>query len=212
MGDINSLIDQVRASNLSKREKDWLVKRIVKEGPGFDLLSAVNEIKAGGQSDGASLEGKVKAVSFIIVIAGLFFLFSDVFKVPKPTPPSPIVMAPKDIGEAGRSITEKEDRRNVVSISAKELYRDFDSNEIAAEKIYKDALLEVTGTIDDIGRSISNTPFLVLETEGAFGVQCFFDEKNAERLVYLQRGQYVEVEGRVTGKFANVFMEQCKLR
>ena len=114
MPDINDLISQVKSSGLSKKEKDYLIKCIVRGGPEFDLLAAVNEIKTGKTSP-QSFEEKAKAISLLVFIAGVFILFSGVFKPPEPTPPSPIVWAPKDIGEAGKSITTHETQKETAN-------------------------------------------------------------------------------------------------
>ena len=84
MPDINDLISQVKSSGLSKKEKDYLIKRIVREGPGFELLAAVKKIKDKG------LENKTEPIAVLIplLIIGtlVYFFLGDPFSKPAPKP------------------------------------------------------------------------------------------------------------------------------
>lgn len=52
MSDINSMIQQVRESGLSQQQKDEIIRRIVNDGPGFDVVGAI----ASGQPPSPTLQ------------------------------------------------------------------------------------------------------------------------------------------------------------
>lgn len=118
MADVNSLIEQVRSSNLSKAEKDQLVKMIVRKGPNFDLVGAISEIKNNGASSGGHND-TVHAISFLVVIAVIFIMFSGILK-PAPVKKPSIIYAPSTSGE---STNRREDTRGGANVWAEDFVK-----------------------------------------------------------------------------------------
>lgn len=85
MSDINSLIVQVRATNLSKKEKDRLIKQILKEGPEFNILEAIKELNREKQRS----EKRIDAIA-LVALLGFFLFFFGFIKFPKSSPPEPV--------------------------------------------------------------------------------------------------------------------------
>src|SRR5688500_15904939 len=89
-----------------------------------------------------------------------------------------------------------------ISISAQALYSAYDANEVAADEMYRDRNLRVTGTVESIGKDILDLPYVVLKSGAKYsigGVQCFFDY-NSPGLSSLSKGQTVTLTGLCKGK------------
>jgi len=80
MPSIDSLIQQVRESGLSQKQKDELVKRIVREGPDFDLLSAIAATEPPSEKKAKILISESKAMSIFaaVLMIPLFLVFYPV--------------------------------------------------------------------------------------------------------------------------------------
>jgi hypothetical protein len=102
----------------------------------------------------------------------------------------------------------------IPKVTAKELWVAYDSNELAADKKYKDKKLILTGIIQNIGKDIVDTAYITLETDNSFqSVQCMFGKDEEEYLEILSKGQKVEVIGTCNGATitGGVLMVHCKL-
>jgi hypothetical protein len=96
-----------------------------------------------------------------------------------------------------------------ITVSASQLYSDYKANEVAADQRYKDKVLQVSGTVDNIGKDIMDSIYVTLET-GTFGsIQCFFADKHASEAAQLRKGQSITVKGRCDGKMMNVLLKGC---
>ncbi|MFA8300352.1 MAG: hypothetical protein ACEPOV_09340 [Hyphomicrobiales bacterium] len=98
-----------------------------------------------------------------------------------------------------------------LAVSSIELIRKYDENELAADREYKDKILEVTGTLEKVDRGIGNY-YLILEGDkySYTGVQCFFDKENG--LADLKAGQEVTVIGYCNGIVLNIHLKDCILK
>jgi hypothetical protein len=98
-----------------------------------------------------------------------------------------------------------------ITITAEKLIADYEANEVAADGVYKNKLVIVSGTINTIGKDILNTPYVSLKTPGFTSVQCMFKDEDVTELSALTKGQRVSIEGRVSGKLMSVLLRGCKL-
>lgn len=118
---------------------------------------------------------------------------------------------------------------NALKVSDSELSRAFAENEIAADEKYKGRLVEVTGKIDDFGKSSYGDIYYVLHGSSyGGGIQCVLFEvdnkEHKEKYIGLKNGQFVTIRGYVQGligkvsdlekalgktKGDNVFLEKC---
>jgi len=111
------------------------------------------------------------------------------------------------------------DTQNVQSqapsytLSANQLYREYDSNEVAADSKYEGRVVIVTGTIQDIGKDIMDDAYIVIGGGGLLdGVQCTFTKGEQSSVANLSKGQQVSVKGEVSGKMGNVLVNKCSLQ
>lgn len=99
------------------------------------------------------------------------------------------------------------------NVSANQLYREYESNEVAADRKYKGKIVVVSGVIRDIGKDILDNAYVVIGGEGFLdGVQCTFEKPDETSLASLSKGQRVTIKGFVSGKMGNVQVGEAKLR
>ena len=117
------------------------------------------------------------------------------------------------------STESEEDTKKVQSktpsytLSADQLYREYESNEVAADKKYKGKIVIVYGEIQDIGKDIMDEPYIVIGGEGFLdGVQCSFTKSQESSVASLSKGQDVKVKGEVSGKMGNVQIKNSSLQ
>ena len=99
----------------------------------------------------------------------------------------------------------------VLSVNSKTLYKDYSNNEIAADDKYKGKIIQVNGTIRDIGNDIMDDAYVTLIGDEFFGdIQCYFNDKS--NVVDLKKGQRITVVGYCDGLFMNVLLKNCILK
>jgi hypothetical protein len=103
-------------------------------------------------------------------------------------------------------------QENILSIDAKQLLSEYNNNEVAADMEYKGKKVLVSGYIDSIGKDIRDNAYLVIGRDGLNGVQCFFKKEEDGYIAELYKGEYVDVEGVVSGKFMNVLVKNAILK
>jgi hypothetical protein len=101
-------------------------------------------------------------------------------------------------------------------ISAQELVRMYEVNEVSADGHFKGIVLDVTGVVDKIGKDILDNPYVILKSSNdsfrARDVQAVFDKKDEAALSRLMPGQTVTVRGRNNGLMMNVILSGCEMR
>ena len=102
-----------------------------------------------------------------------------------------------------------------VTTSAELLSQDYEANEVAADALYKGRILQVTGTVDSIGKDITDSMYVTLrggnEHQIMGRIQCFFATSHQGELARLQKGMVVTVKCKCDGKFGNVLLKGCLL-
>lgn len=113
--------------------------------------------------------------------------------------------------------TKKEEPKKVeaIKITAVSLAAAYESNEVKADKEYKDKLVEVTGKVKDIGVVLGQT-YVTLSSGKDFAitdVQCFFkDEAEINEVAELSKDTSITIIGTVDGKSMNVGVNNCILK
>lgn len=122
---------------------------------------------------------------------------------------------PTQVGNGGNTNTAPAAQpEEVIKITAVKLSEEYDANKVAADAKYKDKLLEVSGTIDTIGKDILDTPYVTLQGRqySLFGLQCMFAKSDEAELATLGKGQTITLQGRVSGELiGNVLAKSCKI-
>lgn len=87
---------------------------------------------------------------------------------------------------------------DLPTVTAVQLYKEFDDNQIAAKKEYGGQRYRITGTIDDIGRDILDTTYVTLKTgDPMWSVQCMFSRDEEDAVAAVSKGDQVTIEGEV---------------
>jgi putative nucleic acid binding protein len=114
------------------------------------------------------------------------------------------------------SLGEKSDENHVMkttpelTVSAKKIYEDYESNEVAADQIYGDKVIIVSGIIDGIGKDITDTAYISLDAEASIsGVKCMFSRDQEEKVAIYSKGDFVSLKGKVSGKMINILLRGC---
>ncbi len=110
---------------------------------------------------------------WVLVAIGIIIALGVIGTIFGPTEEQKIEMAEKreqdKIEEAAKEREAAEGCRNsAVKVTAKELFRAYEANEMAAQQTYGDKLLEVTGIIDGVDLDISDTPIVKLRTDNQY--------------------------------------------
>ena len=117
------------------------------------------------------------------------------------------------IGPATRSQGASERAAASYRVDASELYGEYKANEVAADAKYKGQTVVVSGTIQNIGKDILDSAYVVIGGRGFLdGVQCSFSKGDESDVARLSKGQLITVEGEVYGKLGNVLLKKCSLR
>lgn len=114
---------------------------------------------------------------------------------------------------APKKETKKEEEvKAEIVVTAVDLCKAFEDNEIKANKEYKDKLVEVTGEITDIGEAFGST-YIILSSEVDFSLtdaQCYFKDKDEiDKIADLSKGDTVTIIGKVDGKSLNIGIKKC---
>lgn len=101
----------------------------------------------------------------------------------------------------------------VITISAVDLYNQFENNAIAAKENYKGKTIQVTGTVDSIEEGFWGDLYVTLNADeyGFSSVQCFFKKDHASTLATLSSGQTVTVKGSDPDGGLNVTLQDCSI-
>lgn len=94
-----------------------------------------------------------------------------------------------------------------IEVSARKLYADYQANEIAADETYKGKVLQVSGTIRDIGNDLLDNAYITIAGDQYFGdVQCFIADKSV--VANLRKGARITVKGECDGLLMNVILQR----
>ena len=95
------------------------------------------------------------------------------------------------------------------SLTATEVYREFDENELLANERYLNKVIAVKGELSKIEINEKGDPVLVLETGSALGgVRCTMETGQAQQIATLQEGGEVQVKAICTGMLLDVILVQ----
>ena len=126
-----------------------------------------------------------------------------------------MVMGPKNDCGTSKEATEEvatnaASNASVIDVTATQLFKDYDANEVNADDKYKGKVLRVTGTISTIGKDILDTPYIAFATSNEImSVQCMFDDTGI--LGSLRKGQKLTVRCKGDGKLGNVILRGCMI-
>lgn len=113
--------------------------------------------------------------------------------------------------------TEKQNEnktpKQIIKISADQIFQEYQRNEISADEKYKNKIIEVSGIIDSVGKDILDTMYVALKTSDIFGsVQCMLDNSELGKAVNLQKGASIILSCEPKGKIVNVLLDGCVIK
>jgi TM2 domain-containing membrane protein YozV len=97
----------------------------------------------------------------------------------------------------------------VAELSAWQLLKAYEDNEVSADDAYKGKWLKVSGSVESIGKDILDAPYVALKT-GQYeirSVQIYF--KDNSQLGSLRKGQNITIIGRCKGMMMNILVEDA---
>ncbi len=110
--------------------------------------------------------------------------------------------SPSDVSGASKKEKPNERPTPDETISAFALSAEFEDNKIRAEQSYKGRVLEVSGEVYTIGKSLGSR-YVVLEGSNPFAitgrVQCSFSSKHDSELARLSKGDRIKICGKCIG-------------
>lgn len=106
-------------------------------------------------------------------------------------------------------------RNQARAVTAFDLWKAFDANEVAAEDQYKGKPIAVKGKIVLISTDAAGNPVVSLDAgqNGLARVNCVFDKKDRSTIAVLKKGQQVLIPGVCAGMvMRQVFLKECKIK
>lgn len=99
-----------------------------------------------------------------------------------------------------------------IEITASELYRAYEANEVSADEQYKGKKMAITGVVGNIGKDILDNPYLSLKVDYFQSVNCYFSDKNNKIISQISKGQKVTIIGECAGlTLTDVVVQDCEL-
>ena len=103
------------------------------------------------------------------------------------------------------SFAQDDDEREAVA--ATQLLDDYLANELAADHKYQGKNFLIQGVVDRIAKDIQGKPYITLAGKDPIRrIQVQFPEDRMEALIKLNKGDTVQLLGRVDGLMANVMV------
>ncbi len=113
------------------------------------------------------------------------------------------------------SVAKEEVKVEAIKIEAETLRQVYKANEVNGDAIYKDKLVEISGSVDSIGKDIVDKAYITFKADDAYAfdkVQCMFRDSEQGVLANLKSGQKVTVQGTVSGvSIGSVLIKNCKI-
>jgi RecG-like helicase len=93
------------------------------------------------------------------------------------------------------------------AVMAERLYYDYTTDAAAADEMYKNTKVQVTGIIRSLGTASTGQPYIILavgDLSETCGVQCSFTSKYASLVNSLSVGQQITISGECLGYSSHV--------
>jgi hypothetical protein len=96
-------------------------------------------------------------------------------------------------------------------VTADDLVGAYQRNGIAADRLYKGQIVEISGSVGWVGKDMFGNPYVTLGREAATSVHATFPRGSDTRLADLNPDQRIVVRCRVEGKVVSVAARECQL-
>jgi hypothetical protein len=98
-----------------------------------------------------------------------------------------------------------------LEVQATELYNAYVSDEVRADSLYLDKVLQVNGVVEKILANAQGEKVLMLETPELFGISCSMDSSQQDKLQHIEAGTTVAIKGICHGMLMDVILVKCVL-
>lgn len=141
-------------------------------------------------------------IMVVLAAIGALVILTAIFG---PTPEEEKAQAAADVAKA---------EVEAVKVTARELFRAYEANEVAAQSQYGDRPLLVTGTIDRIALDFSDDPFIAFKSDNQFmSPQADLADEDKAKVGALAEGQEVTVLCMRVSEIAGTpMLNDCRLR
>lgn len=102
-------------------------------------------------------------------------------------------------------------QEEAIKVTAKDLYNDYNINQVNADNNYKGKVVILTGEVSNI-TSTGDEICIGLLGNSITQFSCYFDNNQSNSIGELRKGQTITIEGRLRGKSWNICIDDCVLR
>lgn len=115
--------------------------------------------------------------------------------------------------EASKAAQERAPQEYPIDISPSSLNAQYQANEVRADGLFKNKLIRIYGTVEDISKTFLGTPTIRIATGETFqSLACYFEKEEEHTLINLNKGARVGVIGRCRGmSMRSVSLGDCRL-
>ena len=104
------------------------------------------------------------------------------------------------------------DTKSDISLTANKIINDFSSDETAANKVYLDKIIEISGTVSELNTE-KEKGIITLKTNNDFGnILCHLSKDATKKISSLKIGQTVSIKGVCTGYLMDVILVKCEIK
>jgi len=99
-------------------------------------------------------------------------------------------------------------------VSLATLLDQYKNNEVRADGLYKDKIIQTTGIVEMVKKDIINDTYVILRTDRGLEipmVQCYFDKQFISQVSQLNPGDNITIKGHLKGLMLNVLVDKCTL-
>ena len=113
--------------------------------------------------------------------------------------------------EAYSNIPKEEKPKKVERVSAAQLQKDYDDNEVSADLKYKGQEIEVTGQVQSVDK-VWGTMYVYIEADWFQSIHCSMKSEQIDRVAGLKSGQNVVIRGKCTGMLLGIVsLDKCEI-
>ena len=109
------------------------------------------------------------------------------------------------------TLVPRERPRLDAPVTADDLVGAYQRNGIAADRLYKGQIVDISGSVGWVGKDMFGNPYVTLGREAATSVQATFPRGSDTLLADLNPDQRIVVRCRVEGKVVSVAARECRL-
>lgn len=110
--------------------------------------------------------------------------------------------------EFATNLEKEEAGKEVILVSASDLYKEYKNNEIWANKQYKDNIVEVTGKITDIYEIFGSSNITI-----SSWINCVLEKWEESKASLLNKGKQITIKGKVIWfTVGSVSIIKCKIK